>query len=181
MALTEATMTADELLQRRQPGRCELVRGELVTMTPAGFEHGEIAQGVGTALRSFVAQHRLGVVVAAETGFKIESDPDTVRAADAAFVRADRVPAEKPKGFYPGAPDLAVEVLSPDDRASDVNDKVQQWLGAGCQAVWVVDPKTRSVTVYRGAKQADVLHLSDTLTGGEILPGFALPVEAIFA
>lgn len=150
-------------------------------MTPAGFEHGEIAQGVGTALRVFVAENRLGVVVAAETGFKIESNPDTVRAADAAFVRAERVPAEKPRGFYPGAPDLAVEVLSPDDRASEVNDKIQQWLAAGCQVVWVIDPKTRSVTVYHGRRQAEVLRASDTLTGGEVLPGFALPVEQVFA
>lgn len=181
MATTERIMSAEQLLRSPDLGRCELVRGELVTMTPAGFEHGNVALAVGAAIRDFVHRRRLGVVTAAETGYLIESDPDTVRAPDVAFVRAERIPAEKPKGFFPGAPDLAVEVLSPDDRASEVNDKVQQWLETGCRAVWVVDPKTRSVSVYRGPKDIEIVDLAGTLDGGDILPGFALPVAEIFA
>ncbi len=181
MATTARTMTAEQLLRSAELGRCELVRGKLASMPFAEFEHGNVALAVGAAIRDFVHRRRLGIVTAAETGYLIESDPDTVRAPDVAFVRAERIPSEKPKGFFPGAPDLAVEVLSPDDRASEVNDKVQQWLEAGCRAVWVVDPKTRSVSVYRGPRDIEIVDFAGTLDGGDILPGLALPVAEIFA
>lgn len=181
MAATERTMTAEQLLRSPELGRCELVRGTLSTMPFAEFEHGVIAGEIGFAIQAHVRRHRLGVATAVGAGYLIESDPDTVRAPDAAFVRAERIPAEKPKGFFPGAPDLAVEVLSPDDRASEVNDKVQQRLETGCRAVWVVDPKTRSVSVYRGPKDIEIVDLAGTLDGGDVLPGFTLPVAEIFA
>ena len=117
----------------------------------------------------------------AETGFKIAQDPDTVRAPDAAFIRADRIGGKLPQGFFPGAPDLAVEVLSPDDRASEVIAKVENWLAAGCRSVWVVDPKTQTVSVYRPDRKAIVLKSTDTLTDADLLPGFAAAVAEIFA
>ena len=122
-----------------------------------------------------------GVVLGAETGFKIASDPDTVRAPDAAFIRADRVTGELPQGFFPGSPDLAVEVLSPEDRASEVLAKVECWLHAGCSDVWVVDPKTCSVAIYRPGGTAVILEAEDTIDGGNLLPGLKIPVARIFA
>jgi len=177
---TEHITTAEQLLQASGLGRCELVRGELVMMTPAGFTHGRIAGRIAVRLGSYVETHALGVVTTAEAGFQIGHDPDTVRAPDVAFVRAERVPADEPSGFYQGAPDLAVEVLSPNDRAGDVVAKVRQWLAAGSAAVWVVDPDSRTVRVYRSDGEVVWLAAADTLSGGHLLPGFALPVAEIF-
>jgi Uma2 family endonuclease len=180
MAATGTLMTAEELLNAPELGRCELVRGELVMMSPAGFDHGRIALTIGRLLGNFVSQHALGVVLSAETGFQIAHDPDTVRAPDAAFVRSDRVPPTGMFGFFRGPPDLAVEVLSPGDRASEVNAKVQDWLDAGCQLVWVADPRTRIVTAYRSRREVAVFATGDILTAGDVVPGFSIPVGEIF-
>jgi len=107
-------------------------------------------------------------------------NPDTVRAPDAAFVRSGR-PEASYRGFYPGAPDLAIEVLSPDDRPGYVREKVAEWLEAGARAVWVVDPRIRTVTVHQPRRKPKRLGEDDTLRGGAVLPGFELPVAAIFA
>jgi Uma2 family endonuclease len=120
MATTQTITTAEQLLQAAGLGRCELVRGELIMMTPAGFRHGCIASTINRVLGNFISQRGLGVVTGAETGFQIGRNPDTVRAPDVAFIGADRVPESKPAGYFPGAPDLAVEVLSPGDRASEL-------------------------------------------------------------
>jgi Uma2 family endonuclease len=180
MATTEQITTAEQLLQAPDLGHCELLRGEIVMMAPAGFEHGEIADLIAAALTVFVKPRGLGRVVVSESGFHIGHDPDTVRVPDVAFVRAERRPPGRIKGFFQGAPDLAVEVVSPTDRVSEVNAKVQEWLDAGCRMVWVVDPETRIVTVYQGRTQAVVLRASDTISGGDLLPGFSLPVAEIF-
>lgn len=131
-------------------------------------------------LASYVDGESLGVVFGAETGFLIARDPDTVRAPDVAFVSAGRVGATLPKGFFPGPPDLAVEVLSPEDRASEVLAKVGDWLEAGCRLVWVVDPRTRTVTVYRGLSEVRVLRNGETLSGEDVVPGFSAPVSRVF-
>jgi len=118
-------LTANELMRLHMPNkRTELVRGRLIVREPAGLRHGAIAAELTARLRNFVTERSLGIVVAAETGFKIFSDPDTVRAPDVGFIRADRVPRPLPRGYATVAPDLAVEVLSPDDRAGEVLDKV---------------------------------------------------------
>ena len=181
MATVEQITTAEQLLRATGLGRCELVRGELIMMSPAGFEHGEVAAALTEYLRTFVRQRALGTVTGAETGFCIARDPDTVRAPDVAFVRGDRLPSPRPRAFFDGAPDLAVEVLSPEDRASEVMAKVQDWLEGGCCEVWVVDPKTRTVAVHRSRNEVLVLHLTDALGGGDLLPGFSLPLAEIFA
>ena len=149
-------------------------------MTPAGFEHGRIVIRMSLPLAAFVEERSLGVVTGAETGFQIGHDPDTVRAPDVGFVRAERVPSTPTLGFFQGAPDLAVEVLSPNDRASDLLAKVQDWLGAGCRAVWVVDPVTRTVSVYGRHADVVVCKITDELTGEDLLPEFRLPVAEIF-
>jgi Uma2 family endonuclease len=150
-------------------------------MTPAGFEHSQIAVAIAALLRNYVQPRGLGQVVGADAGFQIRRDPDTVRSPDVAFVRAERLAADPPRGFFSGAPDLAVEVLSPTDRANEVQAKVHDWLEAGCYAVWVVDPPRRTVTVYGAASEAAVFHEADTLIAGDILPGLSFPVAAIFA
>lgn len=181
MATTQQITTAAQLLEAPDLGRCELIRGELLMMSPAGFRHGHLAAKLAQILMNFVESRALGVVTGSETGFQIAHDPDTVRAPDVAFVRADRLPPIEPRGFFPGAPDLAVEVLSPCDRASEVNAKVRDWLEAGARRVWVVDPQTETVAVYRSAGEAAILGLSETLPGEDVLPGFAVPVRQIFA
>ncbi len=182
MAATQTITTAEQLLHTPGLGRCELVRGELIMMSPGGAEHGRIIINVTGPLFTFLKQQQqLGVLYGAETGFRIAHDPDTVRAPDVAFVRADRIPAAPVKGFFPGPPDLAVEVLSPDDRASEVLDKVRDWLQAGCQAVWIVDPRTRRMSIYRSSNQIAELGESDVLSGEDLLPGFSIPVAEIFA
>ncbi|MFH1923166.1 MAG: Uma2 family endonuclease, partial [Planctomycetota bacterium] len=173
--------TADQLLQTPGLGRCELLCGKLVVMAPAGFEHGRIVANITGALVVYIEQEKLGVVAGAETGFQIANDPDTVRAPDVAFIRAERVPPAPTPGFFQGAPDLAVEVLSPSDRAGELLAKVHDWLSAGCLAVWVVDPGACTVSVYRSRDEAVVWSVSDELTGDHIVPGFSLPVAEIFA
>ena len=145
-------------------------------MSPAGAEHGEIAIRLGAIVFNHVHARRLGKVCAAETGFVISRDPDTVRAPDVAFVKADRLPARTPRGFFEGPPDLAVEVVSPDDRAKQVAAKVGDWLAAGAEQVWVVDPRALSVVVHSRHGPAAV----DEIDGGTLLPGLRLPVADIF-
>jgi Uma2 family endonuclease len=172
--------TADELLRNPHIGRCELIRGELHMMSPSGARHGRVAGRMYKAIAIHVDAHGLGEHFAAETGFQISRDPDTVRAPDASFVRTGRPPIP-PRGFYPGPPDLAVEVLSPDDRPGYVREKVAEWLEAGTRAVWVADPRDRTVTVHERGKEPRTHGEAETLDGGSVLPGFELPLRAIFA
>jgi len=182
MTTTLQRSTASELFEMPDDGfRYELVKGELRKMSPSGSAHGVVVVNVTLLLGVHVKTNNLGTCSGAETGFKIASDPDTVRAPDLAFVRRERVPeGDAPKSFFTGAPDLAVEVLSPGDSYTEVEEKVEQWLAAGARAVWVLNPKRRGVSVYRS--MTDVTHLSeeDELDGGEVVPGFRCKVSEIF-
>ena len=182
MALqTVATMTADELLVMPHNGyRYELIKGELRQMPPAGSQHGRIASKIGWRLAQFVEENELGITYAAETGFIIDTAPDTVRAPDASFVSKERAEATDEEGFFPGSPDLAVEVVSPNDRASEVEDKAFDWLRAGAKMVIVLNPKTRTVTVYRGFDDVHMLTEGDTIDGGDVIPGWQLPLKDVF-
>jgi Uma2 family endonuclease len=150
-------------------------------MSPAGFDHGRFASKFVAALENFVARRPIGVVTTAEAGFQLTHDPDTVRAPDVAFVRRERIPPGGVKGYFQGAPELAVEVVSPSDRSSEVAQKVQDWLRAGCTIVWFVDPENESVAVHDRRNEVAVLGARDTLTGGDVLPEFSMPVATIFA
>ena len=177
---TPHLLTADELLALNIPDkRTELVRGRLVIREPAGFRHGVVAMELARRLADFVRANALGVIVAAETGFKLFSDPDTVRAPDVGFIRADRVPKPLPRGYAHIAPDLAVEVLSPDDRAGEVLAKVSDWLSAGCRLVWVVDPDRRIARVYRADGTEAHASANSTLDGEDVLPGFTCPIAEL--
>jgi Uma2 family endonuclease len=183
MAVVRQQVTADELLHMPDDGfRYELVRGELRRMTPAGNVHGRVAMNFGIALGGYVKSHDLGTVYAAETGFRLSSDPDTVRAPDVALVSRARVEAVgEIEGFWPEAPDLAVEVVSPGDSYSDVEEKVFDWLGAGTKMVVVINPRHRSATVYKSQSDITVLAEADVLAGEDVMPGFELAVREIFA
>ena len=180
---TATTITAEELLLLPDNGmRRELVRGEVREMAPAGDEHGELAMTIGSELRQHVKINRLGRVYAAETGFIISRNPDTVKAPDAAFVRQEVIDATgRLRGFRAGAPDLVVEVISPGDSYTEVEDKVMEWLDAGCRMVVVVNPRRRTVTVYRSKTDITILTEEDTLSGGDVVEGWEVPVAELFA
>ena len=182
-AIETKLMTADELLQMPDDGfRYELIKGELQQMSPAGHDHGRIAMELSSPLHQYVKLNKLGRVYAAETGFKLESNPDTVRAPDIAFIRQERVQeVGSTRGYWIGTSDLAVEVNSPSDTVSEVEEKVAEWLEGGTRLVWVVGPKLKTVTVYRSLTDIITLTEKDTLDGGEVVPGFQIPVAEIFA
>jgi Uma2 family endonuclease len=180
---TTALFTADQLLHMPDDGyRYELIAGELRKMSPAGWKHGLIAGRLHGWLARHVEERKLGAVFEGETGFLLARDPDTVRAPDIAFVRRDRFLAEEPaEAFWPGAPDLAVEVISPGDTIHEVDDKVRAWLDAGARMVWVVNPKWRSVTVYRSADRVTILTENDGLSGEDVVDGFRCILRDLFA
>lgn len=177
-----ALVTADELLRDYHEQRCELIEGKVCLMSPTGFGHGAIEVRLAHLLTSFVTQHHLGLIVSGEVGFVLQREPDTVLAPDVAFVTRDSVEAvgvvDK---YFPEAPALAVEVVSPSDTAEAVDSKARRWLAAGTAAVWIVYPKGRSVTVYRSLENIRVLTEADELDGGDVLPGFKVTVSDIFA
>jgi len=179
-AATTTTMTAEQLLALGDIGRSELVRGELVRMSPASPKHGRVAMKLGILVGTHVLQQELGETYAAETGFTIARDPDTVRAPDVAFVKKERVHLTPKRGFFPGAPDLAVEVLSPDDTASEVLAKVEDWLTAGTQEVWLVDPERKTIAIHAADHSVRTLHEGEELRSEDLLPGFSTPVAEIF-
>ena len=174
-------MTADELLRLNDPAaRRELVRGELIVREPAGFRHGDIAARLLIAVGTFVESRYLGRVFTAETGFRLRTNPDTVRAPDVAFVRRDRLPDPPPRGYAAIAPDLVIEVLSPDDRPGDILNKVGDWLQAGTSLAWVVDPDHRTARVYRADGTQEFLTDADRLDGEAVLPEFHYELRRAF-
>lgn len=182
IALTNMLMTAEELLALPDDDlRYELVKGEVRCMSPAGSKHGRLALELGRLVANFVHERGLGQTYAAETGFVLARDPDTVRAPDVAFVQTERIPPDGPSdSFWEGAPDLAVEVLSPSDSMTEVEDKVFEYLAAGCRLVWVVNPRAERVTAYRSAHDIRSFAGDDLLDGADVLPGFSVPVHQIF-
>ena len=174
--------TAEELFLLADDGsRTELVKGEIVHMTPAGARHGAVTVRIGRLLDEYVEAHGLGVCCGAETGFILRRSPDTVRAPDAAVVVTSHVPATGlPDGFWPCAPDLAVEVASPWDRPADVRIKLGEYFSAGTRLVWLVEPETRTVRIYRSAQDVRVVGTDGHLDGGDVLPGFRCSVQRLF-
>jgi Uma2 family endonuclease len=181
MKATSELVTAADLWRLGRDGvRRELVRGEIREMSPAGGEHGGATMVMGACLHNFVSKGRLGRVFAAETGFVIARDPDTVRAPDCAFVRGGRLPGPLPRKFVPLAPDLVVETVSADDRAREVREKVEDWLAAGVRLVWVVHAGRRTVTAHRRGRRPRTLRDDGVLEGEDVLPGFRLPVQRLW-
>ena len=182
MTTVAAIMSAEELFELPPDNlRHELVRGEHITMPPTGDLHGARTGRITLRVGDFVDKNDLGMFFGAETGFILARRPDTVRAPDFAYLSKARLAKQGLTGkFYPGAPDLAVEVLSPSDTASEVLEKIDEWLGAGTRLVWVVDPEKKTVTVYAPKRQPQTLRINDQLPGEDVLPGFQLSVAEIF-
>lgn len=185
---TEGDATGRELLRAEEyyllpeePGwRDELVEGSVVREPLPTFGHGNASARIAHFLLEWVGPRELGEVVG-ECGFVVQRDPDTVRGPDAAFVSAERLAAWSGDGpFFEGAPDLAVEVLSPSNTRAEVERKVRDYLSAGARRVWVVDPASESVTVHRADGGPRRLGPDEALDGGDVLPGFTLPVRRIF-
>ena len=160
--------------------RYELVEGRLVRMSPTGWEHGRIVMRFGFLLGAYLRDRDLGAVVS-EVGFKLRSDPDTVRGPDIAFVRQERLPTGKLRGFWNGPPDLAIEVLSPDDRPHEIRDRVEEYLSSGVLAVVVVDPEDASVTTHRRLSSPVTAREGDELDLDDVVEGFRCTVREILA
>ena len=175
-----APMTADELLNARPPDkRVELVRGVLMVRELPGFRHGRVTASLGFRLAAHIENTGPGLVLLAETGFKVTSDPDTVRGPDLAVVHRDRLPVPEPRGFMELGPELVVEVLSPGDRPGEVLAKVADWLSAGTRLVWVVDTERRVARVYRRDGTEQIVTADETLDGEDVVPGFSCPLSTI--
>ncbi|HZN40301.1 MAG TPA: Uma2 family endonuclease [Planctomycetota bacterium] len=173
--------TAEELLLLHEPGfRHELVRGELRRMSPAGHWHGGAGATLTELLVRHAREHNLGKTYMAETGFLLACNPDTVLAPDISFVCNERLPPTRTRGYFPGPPDLAVEVRSPEGTRRQLHEKVLSWLRHGTRMVWVVDPAKESVTVYRGTDEVHELREGDEIQGGDVLPGFRVLVRDLF-
>ena len=179
----QALMTAEELFELPSDDyKYELVQGELIRMAPTGGEHGVLTVRIGRVLDEYVEAHDLGICSGAETGFILQRNPDIVRAPDAAFVAKARIPETGiPTAYWPFAPDLAVEVTSPSDRFTAVQTKIGEYFSAGTRLVWVVEPATRTVCVYRSPHDVQALGEDAELSGEDVLPGFRCAVRRLFA
>lgn len=175
-------ITAEEFSRRPQPAdgsKEELVKGVVVTMPPPKGRHGYVQLKIGRKLGNFVEDNRLGWVVT-ESGTMIDRDPDTVRGPDVAYYSIARHP-NPPDDYFEIPPDIAVEVLSPDDRWADVQEKVREYVAARVRLVWLADPESRTVTVYTGSMRGTEYAANDVLDGGDVLPGFSCKVADLFA
>lgn len=181
-------LTADDLLSLPSDCHYELVDGRLVPhymegdpMSPAAPEHGEVAMAIGFRVTSFVRTHELGRTFAAETGFRLRRNPDTVRAPDFAFVARGRITQEMDLSRYLDlAPDLMVEVVSLSDRAGDIVKKVREYLDAGVRLIWVAYPGLKAVTVHHPDASSRTFGDGDLLTDEEVLPGSHCRVADLF-
>jgi Uma2 family endonuclease len=180
-ATTQKLLTAEEFMKLPDPpdgSRQELIRGRVVTMPLTQGRHGIVCLKVGRVVGDFVEANRLGHATSNDAGFIGERGPDTVRGPDVAFYSFTRAP-EVPDGYFEVAPDLAIEVVSPSDTHTRVQEKVRYYLRRGVRLVWVIDPELRIVTAYQD-QEWRTLEETDTLTGGDVLPGFNIIVANLF-
>lgn len=175
-------ITANELFGMSPDNkRRELIHGVVRMMSPAGSEHGKVAARILVRLASHVEEHDLGEVFAAETGFRIGANPDTVRAPDAAFVSFARLQTAKPtRSYLELAPDLVVEVVSPNDSFSSVEAKARQWLDAGSRLVLIADPENETLQVYTGKQQRMLFKEGEVFESGKLLHNWSLAVNDVF-
>jgi len=180
--LPKHKLTAEEFAALPLEGlRSELIEGEIYTMPPTFEDHGEITMRLSVILGRHIMDQRLGKLYAAETGFLIARNPDSVRAPDIAFIQRDRLPSPRPAPrWVPVIPDLVVEVASSGDRPAEIRQKAAMWRDVGVRLVWVVLPGERAVEVYRAGESVTRLDESAMLDGADIVPGFSTSVGAIF-
>lgn len=174
--------TIADLAAIEEPGRYDLIRGELLRMPPAGGNHGKFSMSLGSLLWNWARDTRAGIVLSAETGFVLSRDPDVLLSPDASFVSMDRLPPEHERvGYWQLAPDVAVEVVSPSDRSSAVDAKVAEYLRAGTRLVLVVQPELRSIAVWTPDLRARVYGEAEEIDLDDVLPGFRLRIADVFA
>jgi Uma2 family endonuclease len=174
-------MTAEQLERLQLPNKStELVRGRLIVREPPGTYHGKISGRLLLRVGGFVEAQGLGEVFGQDTGFRIASNPDTVRAPDLAFIARDRLSQITSRGYAPVAPDLIAEILSPDDRPGEVIAKIGEWLGAGVKLAWVLDPERRIAQVHRPDGGLSLIGVDGALDGETVLPGFRCVLESLY-
>lgn len=173
--------TAEELLLMPEGTHGEIVAGVYVPMTGGGGAHGSVIARITVALGSFVYARNMGEVFGTETTFRLTRGPETTRCPDVAFVRAERLPLGVPSGVFEGAPDLAVEVLSPSNTAAEMGRKLAEYFRHGARQVWMVDPETRTVAAHTAGGLPRFLEGGGVLDGGDLLPEFSTPIAAFFA
>lgn len=173
-------ITGEELYRMTNLGPTDLVRGEIVERMPTGHRHGDVEINLGSFLKSYVRERKLGKVFGGETGVYTGRDPDTVRGVDLAYMSRARYAQVKSSSYLDVAPELIVEVLSPNDAWSEVQEKLAEYLAVDVKVVWVVDPKLRQVHSYRALDQVQIYKMGDTLTCEDLLPDFAVSVAELF-
>jgi Uma2 family endonuclease len=179
---TTRLFTVEDIEQDPPEGQWELVDGELVPVTPSGLESSGLGHRIGWIVGNFVYAHGLGMMTGADGGYVLFPDRDTIRVPDVGFIREERLPPKGQRSRFPRlAPDLAIEVLSPSDRASEVVAKLEMYQEAGVPLIWLVDPDKETVTIIAAGQPTRVVKQGDTLDGGDVLPGFTVPVAEIFA
>lgn len=183
MATSEKLLTAEEFEALPDDGkRYELIDGELREMAPTVNWHGEVETNLTTLLHTHSRAHGLGRVSCGEVLFIVRRNPDRVRAADIAFIRQERVPPlEARQHIMEVIPDLVVEILSKSETIEEVNDRIDDWLGAGVQMLWIVDPYRRMVTIFRPGHDPVLVGEHGILEGDPVIPGFRCPVAELFA
>jgi Uma2 family endonuclease len=174
-------VTAADLLEMGDIGPCELVRGEIIPMSPVNVEHAWLENEIGRLLGNFVEKRKLGWVMVGEVGLFTETDPDTVRGADVIFISRERAGRRPRQGFLQIAPELAVEVVSPNDRWAGLHDKIEEYFAMGIDRVWVVEPKRQQIRVYSSPVSMTVVSRNEVLRGEGVLADFALPVSDLFS
>jgi Uma2 family endonuclease len=176
---SDRLLTGDELFALGDVGPCELVDGRMVPMSPTGAEHGTVEGNIAFILKRFVKPRALGWVLAGEVGIYTRRDPDRVRAADVVFVSRERIDAI-PTGFLETAPELVVEVVSPSDRWQDLRQKIGEYFAIGVEAVWIVDPKVRTVLAQTSPTQMRELGEGQELVCKGALEGLTISIPEFF-
>ena len=173
-------ISGEELAEMENIEPCELVEGRIIPMTPSGYPHGSYEGNFYYALRTFVDSQKLGKVMVGEVGIYTLRNPDTVRGADVIFITNDRYAQRGPFSYLDIAPDLVVEIMSPNDRWGEVTQKLREYFAIGVRLVWVADPQARSVYAYRSLINVREFTATDTLLGDDVLPGFTAKVGDLF-
>ena len=177
----ESLISGEELYDLGDKERAELIEGKIRTMPPTGFMHGDVELTIGSLLRDFVTQNQLGRVMTGEVGIYTRRNPDTVRGADILYISHNRLQQVKSDSYLDVAPELIVEVLSPNDLWVEVNTKLEEYFSIGVDLVWIADPDKRRLHVYTSIAGISILNEEDSVRGGSVLPGFECQVKELFS
>ncbi len=176
----EGLITGEELAEMGDIGRCELVEGALMMRSPTGWRHGRYEARFGYILQNFIEENPLGEIFVGEVGIYTRRDPDTIRGADVLFISHERLAQVQARSFLDVAPELIIEVMSPDDRWSEVKQKLKEYFAIGVTIVWVADPTDKTISIYRSLTDVRILSENEVITGEDVLPDFKVNVAEFF-